>query len=165
MNLLNITNNFKTIALFAIAISILSISALTNAATKSEILNSVKVDQLLEDEGIFSGEIVALEPVYEDIEVQVWEITIFQPMNDSRKGGSMLLPRVAFEVYVSFELGDVNQPIVIGSLWNRTDTPPETSNYAEITLERGFTATDDLWKWQNLNYSDGTGKDHWTVKD
>ncbi len=38
--------------------------------------------------------------------------------------GSMFLPEVGDEVLVVFEQGDIDRPIVIGSLWNGRDLPP-----------------------------------------
>jgi uncharacterized protein involved in type VI secretion and phage assembly len=39
--------------------------------------------------------------------------------------GTYFLPEVGDEVLVSFDHGDINQPYVIGALWNGEDKPPE----------------------------------------
>ena len=41
--------------------------------------------------------------------------------------GVYLLPEVGDEVLVAFENGDIAHPIVVGSLWNDEEPPPETS--------------------------------------
>jgi phage protein D/phage baseplate assembly protein gpV len=45
--------------------------------------------------------------------------------------GVQFLPEVNDEVLVAFEQGDVNQPYVIGSLWNGKDTPPQPASDAK----------------------------------
>ncbi|HEX4998872.1 MAG TPA: contractile injection system protein, VgrG/Pvc8 family [Terriglobia bacterium] len=37
-----------------------------------------------------------------------------------------ILPEVGDEVLVAFLGGDLNRPVIVGSLWNSEDTPPET---------------------------------------
>jgi type VI secretion system secreted protein VgrG len=39
-------------------------------------------------------------------------------------GGSMVIPRIGWEVLVEFIGGDVNQPVVVGRLWNANHMPP-----------------------------------------
>ncbi|WP_372371235.1 phage baseplate assembly protein V [Candidatus Uabimicrobium sp. HlEnr_7] len=48
--------------------------------------------------------------------------------------GSFFLPSVDDEVLVAFENGDINTPFVIGSLWNGTETPPETNEDGENNI-------------------------------
>lgn len=43
--------------------------------------------------------------------------------------GTYFLPEIGSQVLLAFHMGDINCPIVIGSLWNQTDViPPETAN-------------------------------------
>ncbi len=41
--------------------------------------------------------------------------------------GTFTLPEIDDTVLVAFIGGDVRQPVVIGGMWNKTDTPPETN--------------------------------------
>lgn len=41
--------------------------------------------------------------------------------------GWFFLPEIDDEVLVLFEHGDIHRPLVIGSIWNGKDTPPETN--------------------------------------
>jgi phage baseplate assembly protein gpV len=43
--------------------------------------------------------------------------------------GTFTLPEVDDEVAVVFLAGDIRHPVVIGGLWNKTDTPPETNEH------------------------------------
>lgn len=43
--------------------------------------------------------------------------------------GTYFLPEIGSQVLLAFHMGDINCPIVIGSLWNQTDAvPPDTAN-------------------------------------
>ena len=55
--------------------------------------------------------------------------------------GIEFLPEVGDQVLVAFEQGNFNKPIVIGSLWNKSDKPPDTNrdgnNNLKIIKTRG----------------------------
>lgn len=42
--------------------------------------------------------------------------------------GMYYIPEVNDEVLVSFEYGDINQPFILGGLWNKIDAPPKKTN-------------------------------------
>jgi uncharacterized protein involved in type VI secretion and phage assembly len=48
--------------------------------------------------------------------------------------GSLFRPEPLDEVLVAFNHGDVEQPFVIGALWNANDTPPENGGTSENHL-------------------------------
>jgi uncharacterized protein involved in type VI secretion and phage assembly len=58
---------------------------------------------------------------------------VAMPMAGSSRG-VFFLPEVDDEVLVAFEHGDVGKPIVLGSLWNGIDTPPETNANGENNI-------------------------------
>jgi phage protein D/phage baseplate assembly protein gpV len=49
------------------------------------------------------------------------------PMASKNSKGIYFLPDVDDEVLVAFEQGDISKPVVLGSLWNGQNRPPETN--------------------------------------
>lgn len=65
-------------------------------------------------------------PVIDDQKEFDWA-RMTTPMGGSNRG-ALFIPEVGDEVLIAFVLGDIRAPIVIGSLWNDTDKPPEGKN-------------------------------------
>ena len=53
-----------------------------------------------------------------------------QPRCGGRPRGMQWVPEIDDEVLVGFELDDTNRPIVLGGLWNRSDTPPRVRRWS-----------------------------------
>ena len=68
--------------------------------------------------------------------------------------GSLFIPEVGDEVLVAFHMGDIREPIVIGSLWSKKAAPPdgkdEKNNLRKITSRSKHEII--------LNDTDGDGK-------
>lgn len=70
-------------------------------------------------------------------------------LNAGKDRGSWFIPEVDDEVLVSFIAGDPRWPVVIGALWNGSDTPPEQmdgggdNNVRSITSRSGHKLTFD----------------------
>ncbi len=50
--------------------------------------------------------------------------------------GSFFLPEVEDEVLVAFGHGDIDDPYIIGALWNGVDTPPETNSDGKNNIRK-----------------------------
>jgi type VI secretion system secreted protein VgrG len=74
--------------------------------------------------------------------------------------GSMLLPRVGWEVVVLFEDGDPDRPIVLGRTYNAKQPPPR-SLPANKTMTCLVTSSSPGGKKQNsISFDDGAGRQH-----
>lgn len=83
--------------------------------------------------------------------------------------GAFFLPEVDDEVLVAFEQGDINQPYVIGSLWNGVDAPPQTNgdgknNIRMLKSRSGhvISLSDEDGK-EKIEITDKSGKNSLTV--
>lgn len=68
-------------------------------------------------------------PAYSDNDSSYWA-RIATP-SAGKERGFQFLPEVEDEVLIAFEQGDINQPYVIGSLWNGKDAPPQPASDAK----------------------------------
>lgn len=75
-----------------------------------------------------------------------------------KERGSFFLPEVGDEVLVAFEMGNVNHPYVIGSLWNGEDKPPETHNDGKNNIRKITTRSG-----HELIFNDEDGKGQVTI--
>jgi uncharacterized protein involved in type VI secretion and phage assembly len=57
------------------------------------------------------------------------------------KRGTLFMPEVGDEVVIAFQMGDIREPIIIGSLWSKKNAPPagmdEKNNIRKITSRDG----------------------------
>ncbi|MCA9911533.1 MAG: type IV secretion protein Rhs [Anaerolineae bacterium] len=72
------------------------------------------------------GRVAVLLPMFGDTDsaAMLWARVAVPFAGNNR--GTWFIPDVDDEVLVAFESGDAARPIVIGSLWNWVDRPPET---------------------------------------
>ncbi len=81
--------------------------------------------------------------------------------------GWFFLPEVNDEVLVGFEHGDINHPIVIGTLWNGKDKAPESnpgSNPKRVLVSRTGSRIELDDEKNTITISDGGGKGVVTFK-
>ena len=77
--------------------------------------------------------------------------------------GALFLPEVDDEVLVIFEQGDMESPIIIGSLWSTTSKPPETNadglnNIKKIKTRSGHEIIfDDTMGGEKVTIQDKSG--------
>jgi type VI secretion system secreted protein VgrG len=77
--------------------------------------------------------------------------------------GSMLLPRVGWEVLIAFEDGDPDRPLILGRTYN-AKTPPPHSLPANKTMTSLATSSSPGGKKQNaITFDDGAGRQHFAM--
>lgn len=71
------------------------------------------------------GRVKVKIPVLSEEDETAWA-RVASPGGGANRGLSVL-PEVQDEVLVGFEFGDMRRPVILGGLWNKTDTPPPTT--------------------------------------
>src|SRR4029078_9252129 len=93
------------------------------------------------------------------------------PLMGGKNRGSWFIPDVNDEVLVVFEGGDPRRPIVIGGMWNGSDSPPESmdgagNNYKKVIRSRnGVKVTLDDQDGQEKLILETPGGQKVTLKD
>lgn len=86
-----------------------------------------------------SGRVQVKIPVFDDEHVLNWARVATLMAGNSR--GTLFVPEVGDEVLVAFHMGDIRQPIVIGSLWSKQQAPPpgkdDKNNIRKIMTRAG----------------------------
>lgn len=85
------------------------------------------------------GRIKVKIPIIDDKNSLDWaRMTTFM---SGKNYGAVFFPEVGDEVVVAFQMGDIRQPIIIGTLWNKQAPPPpgldEKNNIRKITSRAG----------------------------
>ena len=99
------------------------------------------------------------------------ETTFWVPIVMSGAGknrGWFFIPEPEDEVLVIFEHGDLNRPLIVGSLWNGKDTPPSDNKTGKndqrmIKSRQGSKVTMDDGDNPNVVLEDGSGKGRITL--
>ena len=108
-----------------------------------------------------SGRVKVKLPILSEQETTHW-VPIVMP-GAGKNRGWFFIPEPEDEVLVIFEHGDLNRPLIIGSLWNGKDTPPSDNKTGKndarmIKSRQGSKVTFDDGDNPMVVLEDGTGK-------
>lgn len=118
------------------------------------------------------GRIKVYFPWMDDQEESHWA-RVVRPYAGNQRGW-FFIPEVGDEVLVAFELGDVHQPLVVGSSWNGQDEPPEPGdpdgeNHLKVikTRSKHRLAFDDTPGEESIQLTDSSGNNivRWDSKN
>src|SRR6185503_4144185 len=112
------------------------------------------------------GRVKVKLPILSEGETTFW-VPIVMP-GAGKNRGWFFIPEPEDEVLVMFEHGDMNRGIVVGSLWNGKDTPPDNNKDGKndrrvIKSRQGSRVVMDDGDSPNVIIEDGTGKGRITI--
>jgi phage baseplate assembly protein gpV len=84
---------------------------------------------------------------------------VMMPMAGAQRG-IYFLPEPGDEVIVAFEAGDMNQPVILGAVWNQNDDPPPQVNTPPENNIRSIVSRSG----HELSFDDTPGTEKITVK-
>ena len=112
------------------------------------------------------GRVKVKVPILSDDDTTFWLPIVMLGAGKNR--GWFFIPEPDDEVLVMFEHGDVNRGVVIGSLWNGKDTPPDNNSDGKNdrrvikSRQKSRIVMDDGDK-PNVIFEDGSGKGRITI--
>ncbi len=77
--------------------------------------------------------------------------------------GSMLLPRVGWEVLVLFEDGDPDRPIILGRTYNAKQPPPHSLPANKTMTSFASSSSPGAKKQNTITFDDGAGRQHFAM--
>ena len=77
--------------------------------------------------------------------------------------GSMLLPRVGWEVLVLFEDGDPDRPILVGRTYNAKQPPPHSLPANRTMTSLASSSSPGAKKQNAITFDDGAGRQHFAM--
>jgi uncharacterized protein involved in type VI secretion and phage assembly len=112
------------------------------------------------------GRVKVKVPILSDDDTTYWLPIIMLGAGKNR--GWFFIPEPDDEVLVMFEHGDMNRGVVIGSLWNGKDTPPDNNKDGKndrrvVKSRQGSRIVMDDGDSPNVIIEDGTGKGRITI--
>ena len=112
------------------------------------------------------GRVKVKIPILSDEDSTFWAPIVMSGAGKNR--GWFFIPEPEDEVLVIFEHGDLNRPLIVGSLWNGKDTPPSDNKTGKndqrmIKSRQGSKVTMDDGDNPNIVLEDGTGKGRITL--
>jgi uncharacterized protein involved in type VI secretion and phage assembly len=112
------------------------------------------------------GRVKVKVPILSDDDTTFWLPIVMLGAGKNR--GWFFIPEPDDEVLVMFEHGDMNRGVVIGSLWNGKDTPPDNNKDGKndrrvVKSRQGSRIVMDDGNSPNVIIEDGTGKGRITI--